>query len=179
MSEIIKTGVKGLDIILNGGIVFEKDVVIVLRGGRGIFKTLTGMQMMLGIQDSFFEKYKQNNQTKKDFPIHFFSLNKSDETLNKMFGGIVVSSEVENIKKKSDYSANQLKLYVDGVSGYDEFETEYDSFCANYKGFTAVKLNVWLLTSCQSDIGSLTGKMLFLARELSRKTEQNRSPYAE
>ena len=124
MSEIIKTGVKGLDIILNGGIVFEKDVVIVLRGGRGIFKTLTGMQMMLGIQDSFFEKYKQNNQTKKDFPIHFFSLNKSDETLNKMFGGIVVSSEVENIKKKSDYSANQLKLYVDGVSGYDEFETD-------------------------------------------------------
>ena len=50
MNEIIKTGVDGLDIILNGGIVFEKEVVIVLRGGRGIFKTLLGMQMMLGIQ---------------------------------------------------------------------------------------------------------------------------------
>ncbi len=61
----------------------------------------------------------------------------------------------------------------------DEFETEYDDFCKNYKGFTAAKLNVWLLTSCQADISSLTGKILFLARELSRKTEQNRSPHAE
>ena len=99
MSEIIKTGVKGLDTILNGGIVFEKDVVIVLRGGRGIFKTLLGMQMMLGIQHSFFEKNKQDNQKKKDFHIRFYSLNKSKETLNIMFNGIVVSSEVENIKK--------------------------------------------------------------------------------
>ena len=61
----------------------------------------------------------------------------------------------------------------------DEFETEYDGFCKNYKNFTAAKLNVWLLTSCQTDIANLTGKILFLARELSRKTEQNRSPYAE
>lgn len=61
----------------------------------------------------------------------------------------------------------------------DEFETEYDGFCKNYKNFTAAKLNVWLLTSCQTDITSLTGKILFLAREISRKTEQNRSPYAE
>ena len=61
----------------------------------------------------------------------------------------------------------------------DEFETEYDDFCKNYKGFTAAKLNVWLLTSCQTDISSLTGKVLFLARELSRKTEQNRSSHAK
>ncbi len=61
----------------------------------------------------------------------------------------------------------------------DEFETEYNGFCKNYKNFTAAKLNVWLLTSCQTDIASLTSKILFLARELSRKTEQNRSPYAE
>ena len=61
----------------------------------------------------------------------------------------------------------------------DEFETEYDEFCKNYKNFTAAKLNVWLLTSCQTDIANLTGKILFLAREISRKTEQNRSPYAE
>lgn len=61
----------------------------------------------------------------------------------------------------------------------DEFESEYDIFCKNYKNFTAVKLNVWLLTSCWTDISSLTGKILFLARELSRKTEQNRSPYAK
>lgn len=124
MSEIIKTGVKGLDTILNGGIVFEKGVVIVLRGGRGIFKTLLGMQMMLGIQDSFFWKNKKDNQTKKDFLTRFYSLNKSDETLNKMFGGIVVSSEVENIKKKDAYRADKLSLCVDGVSGYDSFETK-------------------------------------------------------
>ena len=61
----------------------------------------------------------------------------------------------------------------------DEFETEYNGFCKNYKNFTAAKLNVWLLTSCETDISTLVGKILFLARELSRKTEQSRSPYAE
>ena len=61
----------------------------------------------------------------------------------------------------------------------DEFSTAYDLFCKNYKGFTAAKLNVWLLTSCQTDISNLTGKVLFLAREISKKTEQNRSPHAE
>lgn len=59
----------------------------------------------------------------------------------------------------------------------DEFSTTYDIFIKHYKNFTAAKLHVWLLTSCQADICSLTGKVLFLARELARKTGQNRSLY--
>ena len=117
MIEIIKTGINGLDTILNGGIVFEKEVVIVLRGGRGIYKTLLGMQMMLGIQSEFETERPQQN-----YPIRFYSLNKSDETLKKMFSGIVVSSEVENIKKgKTD----ELRSYVENIGGdYDGFETD-------------------------------------------------------
>ena len=61
----------------------------------------------------------------------------------------------------------------------DEFGTEYDLFCKNYKGFTAAKLNVWLLTSCQTDMANLTGKIVFLAREISRKTDQHRNPHAK
>ena len=61
----------------------------------------------------------------------------------------------------------------------DEFVTEYDGFCKQYKNFTAAKLNVWLLTSCQNDLVSLTAKVLFLARELARKTEQDREPNYE
>ena len=60
----------------------------------------------------------------------------------------------------------------------DEFITAYDIFCKNYKNFTAAKLNVWLLTSCQTDVANLTGKILFLAREIAQKTERNRTPYA-
>ena len=60
----------------------------------------------------------------------------------------------------------------------DEFTTSYDRFCRNYKSFTAAKLNVWLLTSCQSDTDTLTGKILFLAREIAKQTEKNRGPYA-
>ena len=56
----------------------------------------------------------------------------------------------------------------------DEFVDTYDKFCKQYKNFTAVKLNVWLLTSCQTDVMNVTGKMLFLARELARKTEQKK-----
>ncbi len=58
----------------------------------------------------------------------------------------------------------------------DEFSTACDLFNKHYKNYTVTKLNVFLLTSCQMDISNLTGKILFLARELTRKTEQNRSP---
>lgn len=117
MIEIIKTGINGLDTILNGGIVFEKEVVIVLRGVRGIYKTLLGMQMMLGIQSEFETERPQQN-----YPIRFYSLNKSDETLKKMFSGIVVSSEVENIKKGKP---DELRSYVENIGGdYDDFETD-------------------------------------------------------
>lgn len=122
MNEIIKTGVTGLDTILNGGIVFEKEVVIVLRGARGIFKTLLGMQIMRGIQHYFVKK---NGQTEREFPIHFYSLNKSEETLNTMFGGIMVSSEVERIKKDSTYNTDKLRSYLNGIrSGYVSLEEE-------------------------------------------------------
>nr|QGT50814.1 hypothetical protein Elusimicrob2101_0770 [uncultured Elusimicrobia bacterium] len=60
----------------------------------------------------------------------------------------------------------------------DEFTTAYDLFCRNYKSFTAAKLNVWLLTSCQNDYSNLTGKILFLAREIAKHTEKNRGPHA-
>lgn len=56
----------------------------------------------------------------------------------------------------------------------DEFTTTYDVFSHTYKNFTAAKLNVWLLTSCQNDLESLTGKILFLAREIAKQTEENR-----
>lgn len=59
----------------------------------------------------------------------------------------------------------------------DEFTTAYDLFCHNYKSFTAAKLNVWLLTSCQNDFANLTGKILFLAREIAKHTDKNRGPY--
>ena len=73
--------------------------------------------------------------------------------------------------------AKGLNLRAKALSAAcDEFTTEYDTFGKHYKNFTAAKLNVWLLTSCQTDIHNLTGKVLFLAREIARKTEQNREP---
>lgn len=61
----------------------------------------------------------------------------------------------------------------------DEFTTQYDTFAKQYKNYTAAKLNMWLLTSCQTDISNLVDKVLFLAREIARKTEQNREPSHE
>jgi len=117
MSKVIKTGVEGLDTILNGGIVYEDNVVIVLRGSRGIYKTLLGMQMMLGIQNYFETKRSQ-----KECPVRFYSLNKSIETLQMMFGGLVVSREVENIKKNKQ---DKLRSYLDGIGGgYASFEED-------------------------------------------------------
>lgn len=132
MSEIIKTGVKGLDTILNGGIVFEKHVVIAIRGGRGIFKTLLGMQMMLGIRHSFFEKNKQARN------IQFYSLNKSKDTLDKMFNGIVISSEVENIKKgkRNTELSSYLNIEDDNIFSFkDEIKKQILKFDSNLGKF--------------------------------------------
>ncbi len=87
--------------------------------------------------------------------------------------------------KPSDWTAD-LILPAKGLNSRaktlsracDELITAYDTFGHAYKGFTATKLNVWLLTACQSDVSSLTGKILFLAREIAKYTEQKRNNYA-
>lgn len=56
----------------------------------------------------------------------------------------------------------------------DEFSTAYHTFYKTYQSYTAHKLNVWLLTSCDADINNLTGKILFLARETARAAERAR-----
>ena len=53
----------------------------------------------------------------------------------------------------------------------DDFTTAYDEFNRFYKKYTLAKLPVWILTSCSDDLNNLTGKILFLSRELSKKTE--------
>lgn len=117
MCEIIGTGIGGLDAILNGGIIYEDSVVVIIRGRRGIFKTILGMQAMLGIQKSF-----EKNHPQSEFPIRFYSLNKNDVILRRMLQGMVVSHEVENIKKGRSSS---LRSYLEGIGGgYAAFEED-------------------------------------------------------
>lgn len=59
----------------------------------------------------------------------------------------------------------------------DEFNSSYGAFNRIYKSFTAAKLNVFLLTACQTDIENWISKILFLAREISKHTENNRGTY--
>lgn len=59
----------------------------------------------------------------------------------------------------------------------DEFTTQYGTFNRIYKSFTANKLNVFLLASCQTDLENWTSKILFLAREIAKYTEKNRGIY--
>ena len=83
--------------------------------------------------------------------------------------------------KPADWHAG-LALAAKGLNSHaktlsracDEFTTAYDVFARTYKRFTAAKLNVWLLTACQTDGANLTGKILFLAREIAKNTERNR-----
>ena len=52
----------------------------------------------------------------------------------------------------------------------DDFTTAYDAFGSLYKKYTLSKLPVWILTSCSDDLNYLTGKILFLCRELAKYT---------
>lgn len=56
----------------------------------------------------------------------------------------------------------------------DDMTTAYDQFNRFYKNYTLTKLPVWLLTSCCDDMNNLTGKILFLSRELAKKSEKQR-----
>jgi len=51
----------------------------------------------------------------------------------------------------------------------DELTTSLDAFYVFYKKYTLSKLPVWVLTSCCDDINNLSGKILFLAREISKQ----------
>lgn len=129
MCEIIKTGIEGLDAILNGGIIYEDSVIVIVRGRRGVFKTIMGMQAMLGIQKSF-----EANRPQNEFPIRFYSLNKNDVILNKMLKGMIVSREVENIKKSKP---NNLRSYLEGVGGgYAAFEEDIRQQLLNFDSNT-------------------------------------------
>lgn len=85
------------------------------------------------------------------------------------------------VYKSADWHAG-LALAAKGLNSHakmlsracDEFTTIYDIFGHTYKNFTAAKLNVWLLTSCENDFSNLTTKILFLAREITKNTEKNR-----
>lgn len=59
----------------------------------------------------------------------------------------------------------------------DELTTAYSEFCKFYRSYTESKINVWLLTSCCNDINALTDKILFMSRDVAKKTERNRGNY--
>ena len=70
-------------------------------------------------------------------------------------------------------SAKSFSLRAKTLSrATDDFTTAYDEFNRFYKKYTLAKLPVWVLTSCCDDINNFTGKILFLAREISKKTEK-------
>ncbi len=123
--------------------------------------------------NAFVEEFNQHAQDLRD------TLNKREPVWTEL------RSQIRQVPSKAwtaelALSAKGLNSRAKALSrACDEFETEYDRFCKIYKGFTAAKLNVWLLTSCQTDIASLTGKIVFLAREISHKTDQHRSSYAK
>ncbi len=52
----------------------------------------------------------------------------------------------------------------------DDFATAYAEFNRFYKNYTLEKLPVWLLNSCCDDLNNLTGKILFISREITKKT---------
>ena len=118
-----------------------------------------------------------------DFNAYTQTLRQTLDTLDPVWAELRTQ-----IRKLPDHTwGGELALAAKGLNSRakalsvacDEFSTVYDTFGKHYKNFTAAKLNMWLLTSCQTDINNLTAKILFLAREIARKTGQNREPNHE
>ena len=60
----------------------------------------------------------------------------------------------------------------------DEFTTAYTYFNKFYKNYTLAKLPVWILTACCDDLNNITGKILFLSREIGQKQHTSGESYA-
>lgn len=83
-------------------------------------------------------------------------------------------SELRAANPAADYGLNlaakSFALRSKALSrACDDFTTAYDYFNRFYKNYTLAKLPVWLLTACCNDLNNLTGKILFISREISKK----------
>lgn len=73
--------------------------------------------------------------------------------------------------KPSSLQSKSFNLRAKTLSrACDEFTTTYDRFNYFYKNYTLAKLPVWILTACCDDMNNLTEKILFLAREVTKRT---------
>ncbi len=83
------------------------------------------------------------------------------------------------LRNRTDPNDYELALTIKGFANRaktlsraeDELSTAYARFNRFYRNYTLAKLPVWLLTSCCNDLDNLTGKILFLSRELAKKNE--------
>ena len=85
-----------------------------------------------------------------------------------------IRKQFANKKYPSSLTAKSFTLRAKTLShSCDEFTTAYDQFNNLYKNYTLSKLPVWVLTSCSDDLNYLTGKILFLCRELTKYTNRD------
>lgn len=120
MENVVKTNVPGLDRILNVGLAYNPGTIIVLRGERGIHKTPLALQMMLGIHRGICKRLGFQGEKSA-----FYSLNKTTESMKKMFRGLVISEEIEKIKKgikDSETNEYSIRQYVDKDGYIPNFE---------------------------------------------------------
>ena len=76
----------------------------------------------------------------------------------------------QETQKPTSLQAKSFSLRAKAFSrASDELTSAMDAFHFFYKKYTLTKLPVWILTSCCDDINNLSGKILFLSREISKQ----------
>ena len=131
------TGVRGLDDLFYGGLRFDhlerlqagskNGLIIVIRGARGVHKTLLAMQMLHGLARNILETYKECQFSK---PL-FFSLNKKRDSLLDMYLDLLMSMQACAIVRdsvsgdKSKWQSNAwAKSLFDLASGIDCMQSD-------------------------------------------------------
>ena len=96
----LSTGISGLDDLFFGGLQIHKmadekscnGLVVLIRGTRGINKTLFAMQMMQGLTKDLRKKRIYNWSNPK-----FYSLNKNSEQLSSMYIDFLISKKINDM----------------------------------------------------------------------------------
>lgn len=139
MCKKLKTRISGLDILMNwdddnGAPEWPKDLLIVLRGDRGISKVNLAMEMMIGLSAQFGTERLPR----------FYSLDKDDDALRKKYEKIQGdSSNIETIfsrpkPEQNSYLYSKLLKFNAIMQEIDKMSCEEKLPCIVIEGFAGL-----------------------------------------
>ncbi len=133
MTKRIKSGISGLDKLMEGG--YPKDSVILVSGGPGTGKTIFGLQFIYygaknnepGVYISFEQEPEQLKNSVKRFNMDFDKLEKEGKVIILRIKDARDITEILKVIKNSIKKIKAKRLVIDSISSMEIFASTFKS----------------------------------------------------